>query len=117
MPSSNGGTVLIETGHRLIEDRDIAPQWPARPGEYIFVCIEDDGAGMNEEVLQRIFEPFFTTKIYGRGLGMAAAYGVIKNHDGFITVESKETWGTKVFIYLPGMYVLRQTDSPEQIRH
>lgn len=113
----NGGTVLIETGHRLIEDRDIAPQWPARPGEYIFVCIEDDGAGMNEEVLQRIFEPFFTTKIYGRGLGMAAAYGVIKNHDGFITVESKETWGTKVFIYLPGMYVLRQTDSPEQIRH
>jgi signal transduction histidine kinase len=112
----SGGTVLIMTGRRLIEDKDITPQWPTRPGEYVFICIEDDGAGMNEEVLQRIFEPFFTTKIYGRGLGMAAAYGVIKNHDGFITVESKEGRGTKVFIYLPGALSFRQTGSPEQIR-
>ena len=108
------GTVTITTGRRLVEDGDIAPHWPARPGEYVFICIEDDGSGMTEEVLRRIFEPFFTTKIYGRGLGMAAAYGVIKNHDGFITVESSEGRGTRVSIYLPGAQSLRQTGT-EQI--
>lgn len=110
------GTVTITTGRRLIEDTNISPHWPARPGEYVFICVEDNGAGMTEEVLQRIFEPFFTTKIYGRGLGMAAAYGVIKNHDGFITVESSEGRGSRVSIYLPGAQSLRQTGTEQVLQ-
>jgi signal transduction histidine kinase len=71
------------------------------PGPYICLIIEDDGKGMDKETKERIFEPFFTTKFQGRGLGMAAAYGIIKNHDGWISVNSEPDLGTDVHIYLP----------------
>ncbi len=76
-----------------------------KPGSYICIAIEDDGKGMNEEARGRIFEPFFSTKFQGRGLGMAAAYGVVKNHDGLISVESEIERGTVVRIYLPAAEV------------
>lgn len=98
-----GGVVTITTGHTLIRD-SVADSRPSlKPGSYTFIRVEDSGTGMHEDTLQRIFEPFFTTKIYGRGLGMAAAYGIIKNHDGMITVESEMDKGTKVVIYLPSL--------------
>lgn len=71
------------------------------PGEYIILEVSDNGVGMDEEALQRIFEPFFTTKFQGRGLGMAAVYGIVKNHRGHITVTSKLEKGTQVSIYMP----------------
>ncbi len=68
-----------------------------------FLClsIRDNGRGMDEETMRRIFEPFFTTKFEGRGLSMAAVYGIIKNHMGWINVDSKIGKGTQVDIYLP----------------
>jgi signal transduction histidine kinase len=63
--------------------------------------IEDDGKGMDEETRKRVFEPFFSTKFTGRGLGMAAAYGIIKNHDGWISIASELGKGTTVCFYLP----------------
>ncbi|MBW1707246.1 MAG: response regulator [Deltaproteobacteria bacterium] len=72
-----------------------------RPGPYIALTLEDDGKGMDEETKARIFEPFFTTHFMGRGLGLAAVYGIIRNHDGWITVDSELGKGTKVVIYLP----------------
>jgi sensor histidine kinase regulating citrate/malate metabolism len=56
---------------------------------------------MDENTGRRIFHPFFTTRFQGRGLGMAAAYGIIKNHGGWISVNSKKGKGTKVKIFLP----------------
>jgi PAS domain S-box-containing protein len=67
----------------------------------VCLSIEDNGKGMDEETKNRIFEPFFTTQFLGRGLGMAAAYGIVKNHDGFIFVDSELGQGTVVRIYLP----------------
>ncbi|MEJ2156026.1 MAG: response regulator [Desulfobacteraceae bacterium] len=73
------------------------------PGRYVALTIADDGVGMDEETLKRIFEPFFTTKFEGRGLGMAAVYGIIKNHNGYIFVGSRLKEGTRVAIYLPAL--------------
>lgn len=95
------GVVRIATGRTMMEGPPIKTDQPIKPGEYTFICIEDNGVGMKEETLNRIFEPFFTTKIHGRGLGMAAAFGIVRNHDGLITVDSELGHGTKVVIYLP----------------
>ena len=96
-----GGIVKITTGHQLMGESVAKTNQPTKPGDYTFICVEDNGTGMKEETLQRVFEPFFTTKIYGRGLGMAAAFGIIRNHDGMITVDSEPDKGTRVVIYLP----------------
>lgn len=68
---------------------------------YVALKIDDDGRGMDDKTLQRIFEPFFTTKFHGRGLSMAAVYGIVKNHNGSISVKSKKGTGTSVCIFLP----------------
>ena len=74
-----------------------------KPGPYVSVTIKDDGKGMDKETIKRVFEPFFSTKFQGRGLGMAAAYGIIKNHDGWISISSVLGRGTTVFFYLPAI--------------
>ncbi len=85
-------------------DEDFAKQHPGlKPGPYVCLTIEDDGKGMDEETKTGIFEPFFTTKFQGRGMGMAAVYGIVKNHDGWISVDSELGKGTTVRIYLPAI--------------
>ena len=67
------------------------------------ITVSDDGSGMGEQTLERIFEPFFTTKDVGEGtgLGLAVAYGIVQEHGGFITVESKLGEGTTAILWLP----------------
>lgn len=71
------------------------------PGEYVCLSIADNGKGMDEETRERIFEPFFTTRFEGRGLGMAAAFGIITNHNGTIKVASQKNKGSTVSIFIP----------------
>jgi len=82
------------------------------PGSYVCLTIEDDGKGMDEGTEQRIFEPFFTTKSTGRGLGMAAVYGIVKNHNGWITVASELGKGTTVKLHFPALepHVVEEED-------
>ena len=88
----------------ILKDDDQLPDG-FRAGHYVRLTVADDGEGMDEQTLKQIFDPFFSTKILGRGLGMAAAYGVVKNHGGFIDVSSQVGKGTSVRIFLPVMTV------------
>ncbi|GAI02561.1 unnamed protein product, partial [marine sediment metagenome] len=63
--------------------------FPVKEGEYIKISIKDQGIGIPEEHLTKIFDPYFTTKQKGSGLGLATTYSIIKNHQGYITLESK----------------------------
>jgi len=72
-----------------------------KPGRYGVISIEDKGVGMSREILPKIFEPFFTTKKFGAGMGLAIVYGIVKAHDGEISVYSEPGIGTSVQVYLP----------------
>jgi signal transduction histidine kinase len=74
---------------------------PFKPGWYVRIRICDTGSGMDPDTLNRVFEPFFSTRFEGRGLSMAAALGIIKNHNGWISLDSQVGQGTDVQIYLP----------------
>ncbi|MEA3224150.1 MAG: PAS domain S-box protein [Thermodesulfobacteriota bacterium] len=97
-----GGEIYIET-ENVILDGDYVKTYKTAPGRYVKMSITDTGVGMDEATRQKIFEPFFTTKGMGRGtgLGLASAYGIIKNHKGIINVYSEEGVGTTFNIYLP----------------
>ena len=105
---SNSNEAMGDEGHVRITaenkdiDEDFTKQHPdLKPGYYVCLTIEDDGKGMDEETRGGIFEPFFTTKFQGRGMGMAAVYGIVINHNGWISVDSELGKGTVVRIYLP----------------
>ena len=95
------GCIRLTTRRQEI-DGEFAKSHPdLKPGSYVSLTIEDNGSGMSEETRIRVFEPFFTTKFQGRGLGMAAVYGIVKNHNGLAMVDSELGKGTVVRIYLP----------------
>ncbi len=95
----------VEVGLRMPEPRQRVGSDHEADFERGFVCItvSDSGVGMNDDTLERIFEPFFTTKDVGEGtgLGLAVAYGIVQEHGGFITVESKLAEGSRFEVYLP----------------
>ena len=74
---------------------------PLEAGDYIKIRVADQGIGISRENLGKIFKPFFTTKASGNGVGLAAVYSIIKNHNGHICAESAEGTGTTFTIYLP----------------
>lgn len=100
----NGGKLTIKTLSSDIQEiDDIGQIEPLKPGEYAIIEVSDTGAGMSKETISRIFEPFFTTKEVGKGtgLGLATVYGIIKQSDGGIEVDSQLGTGTTFRVYFP----------------
>ncbi len=97
------GRICIST-ENVVADQDVLKNIPElKVGKYVCLTIEDNGKGMEKAVEKRIFDPFFTTKFQGRGLGMAATYGIVRNHGGTISVDSELGKGTRVHICLPAV--------------
>jgi PAS domain S-box-containing protein len=98
-----GGILKIETDIAFIDKRFIKVHGFGKSGQYVLINISDTGTGIDETTLEKIFDPFFTTKETGKGtgLGLATVYGIIKQHNGYITVDSKPGDGAIFHIYLP----------------
>lgn len=97
-----GGDLYIRSENVVLDLSFVKPH-DVQPGRYIKISVVDHGIGMDDSIQRRIFEPFFTTHEPGRGtgLGLASAFGIVKNHHGFITVQSKLGKGSTFCIYLP----------------
>ncbi|MBW2572849.1 MAG: response regulator, partial [Deltaproteobacteria bacterium] len=98
-----GGELYLQTENVTLND-SYTRHFSVQAGDYVKISITDTGIGMDEKTIKRIFDPFFTTKDMGRGtgLGLASAYGIIKNHGGIINVDSIINKGTTFNVFLPG---------------
>ena len=96
-----GGSLTVETANVMLGPPR-QPEEPA-PGDYVSVCVSDNGTGMSEEVRAKVFEPFFTTKEIGKGsgLGLSQVLGFAKQSGGGVRIETRVSHGTSVHIYLP----------------
>jgi signal transduction histidine kinase/CheY-like chemotaxis protein len=108
--SSNGGTLKFELDQIHLEEADSPPCPDIPPGSWNRITVTDTGEGIPPEVLPHVFEPFYTTKPVGEGtgLGLAQAYGIVKQHGGCIDVHSVVGAGTSFHIYLPAQLPIQE---------
>ena len=108
---AEGKTIWVRAENVVIGEEYCRVYPYARKGEYIVLSIADNGAGMDVATQRRVFEPFFTTKGLGRGtgLGLSTVYGIVKQHEGWITLDSEPGTGTTFRCYFP-----RSKDHPEE---
>ncbi len=99
----NGGRLRLATKQVDVSAEEAAALVGARPGRFAVVAVRDNGEGIAPEHLERVFDPFFTTKPQGKGtgLGLATVLGVVRGHDGFVTVSSKPGEGSEFRVHLP----------------
>ena len=97
------GILSIETSNNVITAQEAATEVGLIAGDYVRICVADDGAGMSAETASKAFDPFFTTKAVGEGtgLGLSMSYGFAKQSHGHIRIESEPGNGTRVMLYLP----------------
>ena len=111
-----GGKLIIETANAQVGQTYAGPNVDLKSGSYVVLAISDTGMGMDPETLTHLFEPFFTTKAPGKGtgLGLATAYGIVKQSGGAISVYSEPGRGTTVKIYLPSAEAKAAAEASEQ---
>jgi two-component system, cell cycle sensor histidine kinase and response regulator CckA len=99
----HGGTLAIDVTSFTMDDQFVKVQGYGQPGNYAAITVTDNGCGMDGETAKKVFEPFFTTKEVGKGtgLGLSIVYGIIRQHNGCIGVESQEGVGTTFRVFLP----------------
>jgi PAS domain S-box-containing protein len=112
-----GGKIVIKTA--VVDVKQGMPDVPAYilPAEYVVLSIADTGTGIPEDIVNKIFEPFFTTKERGKGtgLGLSMVYGAVKEHKGYITVQSEPGAGTNFTVYLPASRAAAPALAKEQV--
>ncbi len=108
----HGGILTIRTENVVIDEASSRLIPYSRPGSFVCLTVEDTGEGMDKDVIQHIFEPFFTTKDVGKGtgLGLAVVYGIVKQHEGWINVQSEEGKGTSFKVYLPACRAMERSE-------
>jgi two-component system cell cycle sensor histidine kinase/response regulator CckA len=96
-----GGTLTLSAQNVMLDQDDASPA--TKPGRYVVVSVEDTGTGISHTVIHQIFDPFFTTKALGQGtgLGLSTSQAIVKNHGGFIQVDSEPGRGSTFKVYLP----------------
>jgi signal transduction histidine kinase len=114
-----GGKLTIETAAVHLSEDFCAKQFGVEPGRYVAIVISDTGAGMDSDTRNHLFEPFFTTKKsgHGTGLGLATAYGIIRQIGGAICFESEVGKGTSASIYLPLLEDKKRTIQESALPH
>jgi two-component system, cell cycle sensor histidine kinase and response regulator CckA len=107
-----GGMIRVQLARRTIQDASSSPHVP--PGKYVTLAVSDDGQGIAEADLPRIFEPFYTTKPTGQGtgLGLSMVHGIVIQHQGFVTVDSKLGEGSVLTVYLPEVAESQPSEAP-----
>jgi len=98
-----GGKLILKTDIVYLDKDFIKHYGFGKPGKYIAISVTDTGIGMDETTREKIFDPFFTTKEVGKGtgLGLATVYGIVKQHNGYITVDSAPNVGATFTIFIP----------------
>lgn len=114
---SQGGELSIQTGNTEIDENFVAQHPGSRAGRYVSFSVKDTGCGMNRDTQSHIFDPFFTTKGLGdgTGLGLTTVYGIIKQHHGYITVDSAIGHGAQFHLYFPR--VMEPTSQTQEVTH
>ncbi len=108
----HGGHLIIQTADVELDEGFVLEHTGAKAGKYVMLSVRDNGCGMSPEIRSHLFEPFFTTKELGKGtgLGLSTVYGIVKQSDGYIAVDSEEGVGTSFAIYLPRVEGLPDSD-------
>ena len=103
---------LVQCDAEMLER--LAPDAELPPGQYVRLSVQDNGCGMDADVVARMFDPFFTTKFTGHGLGLAAVRGIVQRHGGAIRIESAKGEGTTVSVLLPTTAAPEETETAPQ---